>query len=498
METVSIPESYFVKNIKLQYSNPSEAMVREALQNSLDAGATEIRLTVSPEGRCSIEDNGCGMTAERMVEALLTLGGSLKASGAIGGFGEAKLLLLFGHRSYFIHSRDVVVHGKGLHYELTKGDERRGTLLSIEFHEEFGFNYAAFMAAATEVLKQSDLSSLVTLNGETVAGTPRGRTVRKLPWAKIHCRALGVGAETCYAQVRANGLAMFQHYLGYTNKCVVVEVTGAPKEVFTANRDRLSSRYADELQELFNELVVDKKSFGRKPNEQVLFAGGQGAIAELVPKELEAAGLNGEALQLLLGQVQETLAGQPKTLPQVVAAVSKLANPAHQELLGKHAAQLAVYLARHEYDFLVQVEPSQYRKIPRRLEPSNLSPKFRPLAQLWKHCLKHTLEANGLRMKFRIGWVLNREAEACYLREATSAGVPAFLLNPEHPSLGGFRTKPELFAHLLVVAGHEIAHLEHHYHNEEFSTRFGQLLSTSLGKCGSFLAHCQAAATEVL
>ena len=491
METVSIPESYFVKNIKLQYSNPNEAIVREALQNSLDAGATEIRLLVSPEGRFSIEDNGRGMTADRMVEALLTLGGSLKAAGSIGGFGEAKLLLLFGHRSYFIHSRNVVVNGKGLRYELTQGEERQGTLLSIEFHEEFGFNHTAFLSAATEVLKQSDLSSLVTLNGESVAGTPRGRTVRKLPWAKIHCRALEAGAETCYAQVRANGLAMFQHYLGTTNKCVVVEVTGEPKAVFTANRDRLSSRYADELQDLFNELVVDKKSFGRKPNEQVMFAGGQGAIAELLPKELEVAGLTEEVLHLLVGQSNPTLS-------QVVAAGSKAATPAQQELLGKHAAQVAAYLARHEYDFLVQLEPSQYRKIPRRLEPSNLSPKFRYLAQLWKHCLKHTLEANGLRMKFRIGWVLNREAEACYLREATTAGVPAFLLNPEHPNLLGRRPKPELFAHLLVVAAHEVAHLEHHYHNEEFSTRFGGLLSASLGKCRSFQAHCQAAATEVL
>ena len=92
MATVRIPESHFIKNARRQYRDPDTTLVREALQNSLDAGATHVEFEFGDDS-FQVTDNGCGMTAERMVEALLTLSGTSKPAGAVGGFGAAKVVV---------------------------------------------------------------------------------------------------------------------------------------------------------------------------------------------------------------------------------------------------------------------------------------------------------------------------------------------------------------------------------------------------------------------
>lgn len=122
---VAVPRAFFVK-AKLDYADWRWAWVREQVQNSWDAGASSLNFTISfdEQGHTVIEvcDNGCGMTRDVVENSLLTMGGSHKPNGAVGGFGVAKTLLYFANCRYGIDSRRdgmlTVVNGSGGDYAI--------------------------------------------------------------------------------------------------------------------------------------------------------------------------------------------------------------------------------------------------------------------------------------------------------------------------------------------------------------------------------------------
>src|SRR5690554_1029095 len=100
---VAIPDNFFLKEARQEYWNVSGRLIAELTQNSVDAGATRIDFEFSDDGY-SCQDNGCGMTKEIMIPALLTLGGTRKAERSTGGFGAAKKILLFAHKEFQIRT----------------------------------------------------------------------------------------------------------------------------------------------------------------------------------------------------------------------------------------------------------------------------------------------------------------------------------------------------------------------------------------------------------
>jgi len=516
MPNVALPETYFTRSIKLQYACPDAAIVREALQNSLDARSTRIKMTVSEDGVFEIDDDGVGMAAERMVSALLTFGGSEKEEGSVGGFGEAKVVLLFAHANFYIHSRDNQVLGRVLNYDLTKADFRQGTLIRIKFHEEYRFQYRRFLDSARQVLRESEFSIPVTLNGESEAGTRKGRCVRSFPWGKIFCSKLP-GQTAHYSLVRSGGLCMFRHYVGAMDKSIVVEVTASPKEVFVATRDRLVDPHSKTLQEVFNELVVDRHSFGRKGNSRVLFTGEKGAIDDLV----SAATANPDdrqSLEKLMATVvtnmrsvldesvqpKRSRGGAPADIQRAVGVLNEVVGrmplaPAQISFIKSNAQEIATRVCRHTFDFLIHIENTRYAKIPIRFEPSNLSAKNHYIAQLWKHCVKLVLRANGINSRFRIGWVLNETEAALRVAGSGSDNIPAFLLNPDFKDLRErSSSRKALFFHLLQVACHEVTHAFHVFHDESFGARLGTVTENALMHMQTWGAHCRAARHEIL
>ncbi|MCK5342356.1 MAG: ATP-binding protein, partial [Candidatus Heimdallarchaeota archaeon] len=99
---IVIGSDYFRKNARSDYASPLPFVwIREAMQNSIDAGATEIK--ISTEGNnITFTDNGCGMDLDVLTHKLLTLGGTKKESGSVGGFGKAKEVLFFSWDEWFI------------------------------------------------------------------------------------------------------------------------------------------------------------------------------------------------------------------------------------------------------------------------------------------------------------------------------------------------------------------------------------------------------------
>ena len=106
-EQIKIPSDFFAKALK-EYQDWRFAWMRETIQNSADAGATQIDFQIESineeQIKLSVTDNGCGMDITTLRKGLLTLGGSIKDSAAneqaIGGYGYAKHIILFAHQQY--------------------------------------------------------------------------------------------------------------------------------------------------------------------------------------------------------------------------------------------------------------------------------------------------------------------------------------------------------------------------------------------------------------
>ena len=85
METkqVRIPDGYFLKMAKADYTDWHRALPREFYQNSVDAGASQIVVTTDEDNRTiTVQDNGCGMGYDTLVDKLFVLGGTKKAEGS--------------------------------------------------------------------------------------------------------------------------------------------------------------------------------------------------------------------------------------------------------------------------------------------------------------------------------------------------------------------------------------------------------------------------------
>lgn len=122
--TLEIPKAFFVSERRV-YANWPEAFWRELLSNSLDAGASRIRIHARPDAdggaAITVADNGSGMDLTTAESVYLKLGGSAKQHGSIGGFGRARILTCFSAEQYQLRSADYRIDGSGASYTITTG-----------------------------------------------------------------------------------------------------------------------------------------------------------------------------------------------------------------------------------------------------------------------------------------------------------------------------------------------------------------------------------------
>jgi len=130
---VRTPKSFYIAERKHLYSHPLVSFWRENFQNSVDAGAKNIHITVEPaKGKGSFgrhrsvedvirvvfEDDGCGMTPEIIDNVFFRPGESTKkdSSDKTGGFGRARLLTAYSQVRYSLVTGERAVEGDGPEY----------------------------------------------------------------------------------------------------------------------------------------------------------------------------------------------------------------------------------------------------------------------------------------------------------------------------------------------------------------------------------------------
>lgn len=127
---VSTPKEFFISERDRFYSDWTLSFWREFFQNSVDAGAKRIYITVEtvePRGsfddqapemeavtRIVFSDDGCGMSEAVLNDVYFSIGATTKDGGDnIGGYGRARLMTCFANLRYSILTTDRFVMGDG-------------------------------------------------------------------------------------------------------------------------------------------------------------------------------------------------------------------------------------------------------------------------------------------------------------------------------------------------------------------------------------------------
>lgn len=269
-----------------EYNSWKSSWWREVIQNSVDAGATNVYLSVTkgtddagqPLFVVSCTDDGAGMDDNILFNKFLTIGESGKEGAqTVGGFGVAKELILFPWISWTIHTRNRLVRGAGLSYEVLDTPFLQGTKVEVvmpkdnatlAYYARAILSKSLFPDVAFHV-KDEDSKVFAThvadLVGQRLVSTAPGDFARVYFTPTKH--------PTSYIMVRVIGprgaLFMFDKWCGTELPGqFIAEIDGSKSTSFlNSNRDGFSSEGSD-LEHLITDIAVqaakDTKSFARR------------------------------------------------------------------------------------------------------------------------------------------------------------------------------------------------------------------------------------------
>lgn len=267
---VRLPSNYHSKS-KLEYSDWTQAWFREAIQNEMDAGADKIDFTIQKHPdqpgiiQAICKGNGHGMDADRLFNGFLTMGGSKKSEGNIGGFGYAKVILAFAHDSYEIETQGIKLNGQGSEYTWTTGHpETTGVKLTANMGSDDVSTWQ-LEDALEGLINNSSLPDdvIITLNGTSLK--PRKEVLpykQATPLGNLSFKDMPDGHTSSTLWVRMNGLAMFEQRLysrSDTSFKGYIELDGNSKDMLTSNRDGLNNKYKDVLSQIMDQLSSDRE-----------------------------------------------------------------------------------------------------------------------------------------------------------------------------------------------------------------------------------------------
>lgn len=480
MANIKIGPSFF-KNEFSCYSNWHWAWVREILSNSMDCGSDTIKMHIKESGSgtwASVENNGQPMTEEILVNKLLALGESGKnfQNGSVGGFGKAKIIILFCHQSYSIRTGTIEVKGVGGDYEITRDlpyfhGTRTDVFMSGDYVDKLTDNTRTFCEYA-------QWKGSISLNDEQLkCSLAKGSPRRELSFGTVYTNKSFENRLI----VRIGGIPMFHHYTSM-DRCVVVELSGTSAQTLTSNRDGLVSTYRHALDAFINELTVDKrKALKVHQPKYHHFAGDklkidvEEKLEKCVEKNtsrgrIEVGEVYGGSIMASVETIQSSVFVQSPQSPQ--QPLSKLLQPRRRSL---------------SFEFIIKNETEL--KVPDYYRPDH--PSFgtysKKLAKIWG-CLLIELHRQYKRSdEFAIGFSFDEEYEA--LHETTDLFGCVYYINPaiivsqNYSSSKSFKKRFMLTERdrLISIAAHEFVHgLGYSGHNDEYANKLTEVFALVL------------------
>jgi len=509
---------------------------REVVQNSVDAGATRIDLRahkVENTWIVSCSDNGSGMSEETLVSKFLYLGATTKAaiSGAAGGFGVAKKLILLPWLLWEVITGNVHVVGHGVNYfraddysseasgffEDIGGrpaqETHRGTVVRVTMPED---RHTDNVAALAFLEKCYLPNTRFTINGKVVRANLKAKDlVASAPGKADVFFTKKKGLTTYHLLIRSNGLYMFEEWISDIEGVLIAEITAPSTEILTSNRDGFrDTEVRRMIKGLADRIAVDRKSALRKKLGIIRKKyTGSGKFksqvqAEFRAEAIEATGeltpgkngrLRGDALVRLNGSL-EGMRVQLENRSLDLRGPGDV--PVHgQEFLngvaGINAGSSSVIMSSTEFKGVDHVEdalkqlvwqPDFYVynnierfKVPKKFFPETMTPSVFKLAKVWTEICRYVLIQLGCSLPYGVGWIFEEEVGAAYqgsTDEETwfrSRGEHWLLLNPyknTHERRAVWKaSKQSDLRWLYAAAVHEATHMADgiSYHNESFA-----------------------------
>ncbi len=451
-------------NLVLRYANWELAWWREVVQNSRDAGATQIDLGIElgryedPDSGNSTEamvvtafDNGSGMDAAILKKALLTVSGTYKTAGSVGGFGDAKNLILFPWLGWKVETRDLLARGQadsilgGRDNIERVGSVIQGTRVTVWMP----LKQTTSETYAQQLIGRSYLPGVrVRVNGKTVAADLMGgEEVAKIGVVDESGQTVGEIVAHHHPNARANkglyvrarGVFMFEEYTGDIPGVVYVDVNAPAKLAFDANRNSLVGAARTFVGKLRTQLAKEPESLLRSKKwkaEKIYRGTGMIAVNEGRAAEVAAKAVAKVAEQLAKRQAQkkpptaaeakeladeaakaieedDAAAPPPVTPEEETAQRMKSSRETATRLIQHSATQAttteqiatAVRFAMWKPD-LYMANQMPFWKPPAGLEPETMEAKYIVLLRAWIEACKFGLNTLGEFRPFGVGFIM--------------------------------------------------------------------------------------------
>lgn len=524
---------YFERRLR-DYDHWEIAFWRELVQNARDAGASRLDMECvedtyeDPETgdrvacmRVSARDNGRGMNEDTLMRAFFRRGGSLKEAGSVGGFGDAKNLILTPWLGYRVRTQDVVATGR---HEtifapiLTGQPYLHGTEITVWMP----LTKTTTPEHAQLLVEQSSLSLAFTINGRRIdQKLPQGNLVLQKPIVvrQGYTDERTVGEMLIYHSprarrhgiyVRSHGLYMYQFhgFIGEFKGVVTAEVNAPPVQVFTTKRDQLSfeSTARADFNAFVQKLGADPKQLLKKVRDkkEVIFRGTgsidvrQGRVAEIAAKIAEKVDMSRtqrqgkggvSTVKLDKGQVEAAIeimtalradiagSGEGPSVEPLASTFGTMV--AQGEFADVEQVVGAMQLAMWKPDFYLYQNISPW-KLPKALHPETMALKYHQLLQVWTEVCKFIMAQLGMFKPFGVGWVFDTDYDPQKGESVIAAlyrqyeGHDWLLINPVDIERHGYDENvrfeltgdafklgdPASMERLVSYAVHEITHMQ--------------------------------------
>lgn len=517
----------FFASAKSDYAEWKEKWFREAIQNSVDAGATrvDVRVTYLDEQRhvvgadsqarryvtVTVEDDGRGMDEDVLLNKFLVLGGTGKksADGSVGGFGKAKELLLLPWISWAIETNGIRVSGHGIQYDVAQlPAPRRGTSIEVLMAAD---DCTSEVAAEAFIRKCYLPHVKFLVNGKAIkAGLKPGDLVESWPGKANLYYEKRLRLSEPVMLVRVNGMYMHDRWVSEAVKgTIIVELTGKSTDLLNANRDSIRDyTLRGELDRFVNKIAADVKSALKKKAGLIRerYSGTGKFKAESERGMAQAAVLD------TIGSLEPTGTGSKQGLDaatidkvlDVLVEIGGTADDGGEEdgpielrappealrailqtpMLGSKHVETLARLCSWEPDFYLVNEAEGYR-VPARFRPEKMQPGLRKLARFWAELCRFVLVQLNYSGEYGVGWIFSTDAAAAYQYEQSQHWL---LLNPFKQSASRISTmrddgpfgglpfyalsKQEDVDTLYALAVHEVTHMADGIvnHDESFVT----------------------------
>lgn len=486
MAQIKIDPRYW-DGVKNDYSDWRFAWVREAGQNSLDAGATRIDITLNDLGdrvQVTWRDNGCGMDQSVLINKFLAMGASGKEfGGTTGGFGKAKELLLLTHIEYQVSTMNFRVQGRHAEYEFTDSHPHiDGTELVVTMDER---RYL-LQSAIEKWVNNTTTQCVFYLDGELLeTAGPLSGLRRDLSWSKLY----ECGDNTNQISVRMNGQLMFTRYTS-VRASLVLELIGNSSDYMTSNRDSLQWTYSDKLDKLVELIFADPEQILEREEQDVqVWSGNCGRLKFYIdPDELppDDKPLQDEPDQTTAPTFDMDEAAEAgKISAQFIAEAGENVVANAIRVIDRTNMGIAVedpdkvdaalpFMPKVVRGHDIIVVNRLNRDIPEQFIPGSMSPYAKRLLKQWNELLVAVGAILERRDVVSSGWIfkLNAIASSTTIKDIG----PAILLNPTKIVDGKMQPAFDFgwssFNILLIAAVHEITHIDWNYHSDGWATTF--------------------------